>query len=309
MSEVTASLVKELRDKTGAGMMDCKNALVETNANIEEAVDWLRKKGISGAEKKSSRVAADGVISVSMNNEAAALVEINSETDFVSRNPDFQNFARNISDIALLSGSTIEALKSAKYTNSEKTVEESLTDLIGLIGENIVLRRTYLLSKSANSIFSSYIHGQISEGLGKIGVIISIESNGDIDKINAFGKQLAMHIAASKPIAINSEGVDNTVIERERSILIEQAKDSGKPDNIIEKMVEGRISKFFSEITLLDQTWVIDGESKVSKILKDLENELSCSILIKDFKYFILGEGIEVEKKDFATEVAEQINN
>ncbi|MFP6779610.1 MAG: translation elongation factor Ts [Alphaproteobacteria bacterium] len=309
MSEVTASLVKELRDKTGAGMMDCKNALVETNANIEEAVDWLRKKGISGAEKKSSRVAADGVITVSMNNEAAALVEINSETDFVSRNPDFQNFARNISDIALLSGSTIEALKSAKYTNSEKTVEESLTDLIGLIGENIVLRRTYLLSKSANSIFSSYIHGQISEGLGKIGVIISIESNGDIDKINAFGKQLAMHIAASKPIAINSEGVDNTVIERERSILIEQAKDSGKPDNIIEKMVEGRISKFFSEITLLDQTWVIDGESKVSKILKDLENELSCSILIKDFKYFILGEGIEVEKKDFATEVAEQINN
>ena len=309
MSEVTASLVKELRDKTGAGMMDCKNALVETNANIEEAVDWLRKKGISGAEKKSSRVAADGVITVSMNNEAAALVEINSETDFVSRNPDFQNFARNISDIALLSGSTIEALKSAKYTNSEKTVEESLTDLIGLIGENIVLRRTYLLSKSANSIFSSYIHGQISEGLGKIGVIISIESNGDIDKINAFGKQLAMHIAASKPIAINSEGVDNTVIERERSILIEQAKDSGKPDNIIEKMVEGRISKFFSEITLLDQTWVIDGESKVSKILKDLEKELSCSILIKDFKYFILGEGIEVEKKDFATEVAEQINN
>ena len=309
MSEVTASLVKELRDKTGAGMMDCKNALVETNANIEEAVDWLRKKGISGAEKKSSRVAADGVITVSMNNEAAALVEINSETDFVSRNPDFQNFARNISDIALLSGSTIEALKSAKYTNSEKTVEESLTDLIGLIGENIVLRRTYLLSKSANSIFSSYIHGQISEGLGKIGVIISIESNGDIDKINAFGKQLAMHIAASKPIAIDSEGVDNTVIERERSILIEQAKDSGKPDNIIEKMVEGRISKFFSEITLLDQTWVIDGESKVSKILKDLENELSCSILIKDFKYFILGEGIEVEKKDFATEVAEQINN
>tara|TARA_B110000008_G_scaffold139669_1_gene141505 strand:- start:1327 stop:2256 length:930 start_codon:yes stop_codon:yes gene_type:complete len=309
MSEVTASLVKELRDKTGAGMMDCKNALVETNANIEEAVDWLRKKGISGAEKKSSRVAADGVITVSMNNEAAALVEINSETDFVSRNPDFQKFARNISDIALLSGSTIEALKSAKYTNSEKTVEESLTDLIGLIGENIVLRRTYLLSKSANSIFSSYIHGQISEGLGKIGVIISIESNGDIDKINAFGKQLAMHIAASKPIAINSEGVDNTVIERERSILIDQAKDSGKPDNIIEKMVEGRISKFFSEITLLDQTWVIDGESKVSKILKDLENELSCSILIKDFKYFILGEGIEVEKKDFATEVAEQINN
>ena len=309
MSEVTASLVKELRDKTGAGMMDCKNALVESNANIEEAIDWLRKKGISGAEKKSARVAADGVITVSVNNEAASLVEINSETDFVSRNPDFQNFAKNISDIALLYGNSIEELKKAKYTNSEKSVEDTLTDLIGLIGENIVLRRTHLLKKTENSVFSSYIHGQISDGLGKIGVIISIESNGEKDKISEFGKQLAMHIAASKPIAISSNDVDPSVIERERSILIEQAKDSGKPDNIIEKMVEGRISKFFSEITLLDQTWVIDGESKVSKILNDLEKKLSCNILIKDFKYFILGEGIEVEKKDFATEVAEQINN
>lgn len=290
MSEVTASLVKELRDKTGAGMMDCKNALVETNANIEEAVDWLRKKGISGAEKKSSRVAADGVITVSMNNEAAALVEINSETDFVSRNPDFQNFARNISDIALLSGSTIEALKSAKYTNSEKTVEESLTDLIGLIGENIVLRRTYLLSKSANSIFSSYIHGQISEGLGKIGVIISIESNGDIDKINAFGKQLAMHIAASKPIAINSEGVDNTVIERERSILIEQAKDSGKPDNIIEKMVDGRMNKFFQENCLLQQSYIKDPDKKVIDLITESIATLGENIAINRYMRFAVGE-------------------
>ena len=200
-------------------------------------------------------------------------------------------------------------ISSQIITNSEKSVEDTLTDLIGLIGENIVLRRTHLLKKTENSVFSSYIHGQISDGLGKIGVIISIESNGEKDKINEFGKQLAMHIAASKPIAISSDDVDPSVIERERSILIEQAKDSGKPDNIIEKMVEGRISKFFSEITLLDQTWVIDGESKVSKILKDLEKKLSCNILIKDFKYFILGEGIEVEKKDFATEVAEQINN
>jgi elongation factor Ts len=309
MSEVTASLVKELRDKTGAGMMDCKNALVESNANIEEAIDWLRKKGISGAEKKSARVAADGVITVSVNNEAASLVEINSETDFVSRNPDFQSFAKNISEIALLNGSSIEELKKAKYTNSEKSVEDTLTDLIGLIGENIVLRRTHLLKKSENSIFASYIHGQINDGMGKIGVIISIESDGEKEKINEFGKQLAMHIAASKPIAISSDDVDPNVIERERNILIEQAKDSGKPDNIIEKMVEGRISKFFSEITLLDQTWVMDGESNVSKILNDIEKKLSCNILIKDFKYFILGEGIEVEKKDFATEVAEQINS
>ena len=309
MSEVTASLVKELRDKTGAGMMDCKNALVETNGNIEESIDWLRKKGISGAEKKSARVAADGVIAVSINTDAAALVEINSETDFVSRNPDFQKFAKIISEIALINGQSIEELKKAKYLDSGKSVEEALTDLIGLIGENIVLRRSSLLKNVNNNIFSSYIHGQVNEGLGKIGVILSLESNIDSDKIKDLGKQIAMHIAASKPMAISSDDVDPKVIERERSILVEQAKDSGKPDNIIEKMVDGRISKFFSEITLLDQTWVIDGESKVSKIIQDLEKDLSCNILIKDFKYFVLGEGIEVEKKDFATEVAEQINN
>ena len=309
MSEVTASLVKELRDKTGAGMMDCKNALVETNGNIEESIDWLRKKGISGAEKKSARVAADGVIAVSINTDAATLVEINSETDFVSRNPDFQKFAKNISEIALLHGQTIEELKKAKYLDSGKSVEEALTDLIGLIGENIVLRRSSLLKNTNNNIFSSYIHGQVNEGLGKIGVILSLETNITSDKIEDLGKQIAMHIAASKPMAISSDDVDPEVIERERSILVEQAKDSGKPDNIIEKMVDGRISKFFSEITLLDQTWVIDGESKVSKIIKDTEKDLSCNILIKDFKYFVLGEGIEVDKKDFATEVAEQINN
>ena len=309
MSEVTASLVKELRDKTGAGMMDCKNALVETKGNIEESIDWLRKKGISGAEKKSARVAADGVIAVSINTDAATLVEINSETDFVSRNPDFQKFAKNISEIALLHGQTIEELKKAKYLDSGKSVEEALTDLIGLIGENIVLRRSSLLKNTNNNIFSSYIHGQVNEGLGKIGVILSLETNITSDKIEDLGKQIAMHIAASKPMAISSDDVDPEVIERERSILVEQAKDSGKPDNIIEKMVDGRISKFFSEITLLDQTWVIDGESKVSKIIKDLEKDLSCNILIKDFKYFVLGEGIEVDKKDFATEVAEQINN
>lgn len=308
MSLITAALVKELRDKTGAGMMDCKNALVETNGNIEESVDWLRKKGISGAEKKSARVAADGVVTVSVKNNAAALVEINSETDFVSRNPDFQNFARNISIIALDSGASLEDLKKASYLDSGKNVQETLTDLIGLIGENIVLRRTVLLN-NVNGLFSSYIHGQIDKGLGKIGVIVSIESNGDKIKVSDFGKKIAMHIAASKPVAISANDVDPTIIQRERKVLTEQAKNSGKPDNIIEKMVEGRISKFFSEITLLDQTWVMDGESKVSQIIESIEKEMSCNIVIKDFKYFILGEGIEVEKKDFAAEVAEQINS
>ena len=308
MSLITAALVKELRDKTGAGMMDCKNALVETKGNIEESVDWLRKKGISGAEKKSARVAADGVVTVSVKKNAAALVEINSETDFVSRNPDFQNFARNISIIALDSGANLEDLKKAPYLDSGKNVQETLTDLIGLIGENIVLRRTFLLN-NVNGLFSSYIHGQIDKGLGKIGVIVSIESNGDKIKVSDFGKKIAMHIAASKPVAISANDVDPTIIQRERKVLTEQAKNSGKPDNIIEKMVEGRISKFFSEITLLDQTWVIDGESKVSQIIESIEKEMSCYIVIKDFKYFILGEGIEVEKKDFAAEVAEQINS
>ena len=308
MSLITAALVKELRDKTGAGMMDCKNALVETNGNIEESVDWLRKKGISGAEKKSARTAADGVVTVSFSENAAALVEINSETDFVSRNPDFQKFAKNVSSIALNSGSNLDELKNAKYLDSGKTVKDALTDLIGLIGENIVIRRTVLFNSSTN-ILSSYIHGQIDEGLGKIGVILSIESNGDIEKVKEFGKKLAMHVAASKPVAISSKDVDPSIIDRERKILIEQAKDSGKPDNIIEKMVEGRISKFFSEITLLDQTWVIDGESKVSKVIENIEKEISCNIVIKDFKYFILGEGIEVDTKDFATEVAETINS
>ena len=192
--------------------------------------------------------------------------------------------------------------------DSGKTVKDALTDLIGLIGENIVIRRTVLFNSSTN-ILSSYIHGQIDEGLGKIGVILSIESNGDVEKIKELGKKLAMHIAASKPVAISSKDVDPSIIDRERKILIEQAKDSGKPDNIIEKMVEGRISKFFSEITLLDQTWVMDGESKVSKVIENIEKEISCNIVIKDFKYFILGEGIEVETKDFATEVAETINS
>ena len=308
MSLITAALVKKLRDKTGAGMMDCKNALVETDGNLEESVDWLRKKGISGAEKKSVRVAADGVVSVAINENAAALVEINSETDFVSRNLDFQKFAKNITNIALVSGTDIEELKKTPYLDSTKSVQETLTDLIGLIGENIVLRRTVLLHNLNKNIFSSYVHGQINEGLGKIGVILSIESNGDLDKVNDFGRKLAMHIAASKPVAISSSDVDPLIIERERKILTEQAKDSGKPINIIDKMVEGRISKFFSEITLLDQTWVIDGESKVSKIIEIIEKEMSCNIVIKDFKYFVLGEGIEVEKKDFAAEVAEQIN-
>ena len=307
MSIVNAALVKKLRDKTGAGMMDCKKALVESKGDIEEAIDWLRKEGISGADKKSSRIAADGLVAISSSDKAISLVEINSETDFVSRNPDFQNFVKNISEIALESGSEIDLLKKASYSK-DHNVSDFLTELIAKIGENIVIRRTASI-ETKNSIFSSYIHGQVSEGMGKIGVIISIESDGDIDKIKNFGKQLSMHIAAAKPLSISSEDVDEKIIERERKILIEQAKSSGKAEDIIEKMVDGRIKKFFSEITLLDQTWVMDGESKVSKIIESMEKELNCNIKIKEFNLFVLGEGIEVEKKDFAEEVADQINS
>jgi len=307
MSIVNAALVKKLRDKTGAGMMDCKKALVESKGDIEEAIDWLRKEGISGADKKSSRIAADGLVAISSSDKAISLVEINSETDFVSRNPDFQNFVKNISEIALESGSEIDLLKKAPYSK-DNNVSDFLTELIAKIGENIVIRRTASI-ETKNSIFSSYIHGQVSEGMGKIGVIISIESDGDIDKIKNFGKQLSMHIAAAKPLSISSEDVDEKIIERERKILIEQAKSSGKAEDIIEKMVDGRIKKFFSEITLLDQTWVMDGESKVSKIIESMEKELNCNIKIREFNLFVLGEGIEVEKKDFAEEVADQINS
>ena len=307
MSIVNAALVKKLRDKTGAGMMDCKKALVESKGDIEEAIDWLRKEGISGADKKSSRIAADGLVAISSSDKAISLVEINSETDFVSRNPDFQNFVKNISEIALESGSEIDLLKKAPYSK-DNNVSDFLTELIAKIGENIVIRRTASI-ETKNSIFSSYIHGQVSEGMGKIGVIISIESDGDTDKIKNFGKQLSMHIAAAKPLSISSEDVDKKIIERERKILIEQAKSSGKAEDIIEKMVDGRIKKFFSEITLLDQTWVMDGESKVSKIIESMEKELNCNIKIKEFNLFVLGEGIEVEKKDFAEEVADQINS
>ena len=307
MSIVNAALVKKLRDQTGAGMMDCKKALVESKGEIEEAIDWLRKEGISGADKKSSRIAADGLVAISSSDKAISLVEINSETDFVSRNPDFQNFVKNISEIALESGSEIDLLKKAPYSK-DHNVSDFLTELIAKIGENIVIRRTASI-ETKNSIFSSYIHGQVSEGMGKIGVIISIESDGDTDKIKNFGKQLSMHIAAAKPLSISSEDVDETIIERERKILIEQAKSSGKAEDIIEKMVDGRIKKFFSEITLLDQTWVMDGESKVSKIIESMEKELNCNIKIKEFNLFVLGEGIEVEKKDFAEEVADQINS
>jgi len=308
MAEISASLVKQLREQTGAGMMDCKRALTETGGKIDDAIDWLRKKGISGAAKKSSRIAADGLVGVSIGECAASLVEVNSETDFVSKNDDFQNFVSNISSIALDNISTLEDLKKVQYDHSKKNVEEKLAELIGKIGENIVLRRLETIRFKENTFFSSYVHGQVKSNLGKIGVIIAFKCDKDCEEAFHLGKQIAMHIAASKPMALSIESVDKDLIEREKKILFDQAKSSGKPEEIIDQIVMGRVSKFYNEIVLMEQTWVMDGETKLSKIIKNFENDMKCNFIIKDFKYFILGEGIELDKKDFVSEVAEQAN-
>ena len=308
MSEISASLVKQLREQTGAGMMDCKRALTETEGKIDDAVDWLRKKGISGAVKKSTRIAADGLVGVSIGDSTASLVEVNSETDFVSRNDDFQNFVSGISKIALDNISTLEDLKKFQYDDSKKNVEEKLTELVGKIGENIVLRRLETMKFKDNTFFSSYVHGQVKSNLGKIGVIIAFKCDKDCEEVFQLGKQIAMHVAASKPIALSIESVDKNLIEREKKILFDQAKSSGKPEKIINQMVMGRVSKFYNEIVLMEQAWVMDGETKLSKIIKNFENDMKCNFIIRDFKYFVLGEGIKLDKKDFVSEVAEQAN-
>ena len=308
MSEISALIVKKLRDQTGAGMMDCKKALLETDGNLEKAIDWLRKKGISGAEKKSVRTAADGLVGVSLNKNFAALVEVNTETDFVSRNTDFQEFVVSVSGIASNGINSLQELLSSPYKEEKQNVSEKLTELVGQIGENLVLRRCEVLKNNDNLSFSSYMHSQVKPGIGKIGVIVSYKVKKNDEAAASLAKQIAMHIAATRPIALNKETIDEDVVNKEKEIYREQAKLAGKPDNIIEKMIIGRIAKFYSEIVLLEQTWVIDGESKVSEVVKNFESEKGYSFELQDFKHFILGEGVEIEEKDFASEVAEQIN-
>jgi len=308
MSSISASLVKQLREQTGAGMMDCKRALTETEGKIDDAVDWLRKKGISGAAKKSNRIAADGLVGVSIGKSTASLVEVNSETDFVSRNDDFQKFVSRISNIALDNINTLEDFKKLQYDDSKKNVEEKLTELVGKIGENIVLRRLETMKYKDNTFFSSYVHGQVKSNLGKIGVIIAFKCDKDCKEASNLGKQIAMHVAATKPIALSIESLDRNLVEREKKILFDQAKASGKPEKVVDQIVMGRVSKFYNEIVLMEQIWVMDGETKLSKIIKNFENDMKCNFIIKDFKYFVLGEGIESDKKDFVSEVAEQAN-
>ena len=303
MSNISASLVKELREKTGAGMMDCKNALTENNGDIESSVDWLRTKGLAKAAKKSGRVASEGLIAISSSESFSVIVEVNSETDFVARNESFQNVANTISQLGLLS-SSIDDLKIQKIENKDINVEEYITEMISSIGENINLRRM-IRFESSNTNIASYIHGQVSEGLGKIGVMVNLKSTVNNEMVNELGKKIAMHIAATNPLSISIEDIPSDILERERNILIEEARESGKPEEIIEKMIEGRLKKFYQESVLLEQTYVIDGESKVADVL----NSLDSPVEIIDFVRYELGEGIEKDSEDdFASEVDSMVS-
>lgn len=297
---ITASLVKQLRDMTGAGMMDCKAALTETGGNIEEAVDWLRKKGIAKADKKSGRTAAEGLVGVASDDSGAVVVEVNSETDFVARNEAFQELVRKIADAALATDGSVEAVASATYPGDSKTIDQAVKDAIATIGENMALRRAARLDGTV----ATYVHNSVGEGLGKLGVLVAIETAGDKDAARTFGRQVAMHIAATNPMALDITDLDQAAVERERAIFSDQARASGKPDNIIEKMVEGRLRKFYEEVCLVKQAFVINPDLTVEKALAEAEKEIGAPAKIVGFVRFALGEGVEKEESDFAAEVA-----
>jgi elongation factor Ts len=302
MAQITASLVKDLREKTGAGMMDCKKALSETDGNVEAAVDWLRKSGLAAAAKKASRVAAEGLVAVNASGNVGAAIEVNAETDFVSRNSEFQSFVSTVAGIALDKGEDTDAILNADFGNNS-TVQDTLTSLISTIGENMNLRRAQSLSVSSG-VVSSYVHNATAPGLGRIAVLLALESTGDVAVLEGVGKQLAMHVAAASPRWATVDEVDQAELERERTILTDQAKDSGKPEEIIAKMVEGRLRKFYEETVLLEQVSVIDGESKISKTLEQAGQDAGAPVTLKGFVRYVLGEGVEKEESDFAAEVA-----
>jgi elongation factor Ts len=303
MSTITAEMVKVLREKTGAGMMDCKKALSETAGDMEAAVDWLRAKGISKAEKKSGRTAAEGLIGISSLGAKAVVVEVNSETDFVARNEAFQELVRGIAAVALTTDGTVEAVAAATYPATGKSVDETIKDAIGTIGENMTLRRSVMLSVD-NGTVATYIHNAAGDGIGKLGVLVALTSIGDKEVLYSIGRQVAMHIAATNPLAIRADEVDAAVAERERNVFIEQSRASGKPDNIIEKMVEGRMRKFFEEVALLSQAFVMNPEITVGQAIKDAEKLAGAPIEVTGMARLLLGEGVEKDATDFAAEVA-----
>jgi elongation factor Ts len=308
MAEVTAALVKELRDKTGAGMMDCKRALGDSGGDIEAAVDWLRKKGLAAAANKAGRVAAEGLIGAATRGPVGAVVEVNSETDFVARNKEFQGFVKGVSELALDGDGEIERLKQTIFPSSGRTVEAELTHLISNIGENLVLRRLQRLSIREGAVFS-YVHNALGPGIGKIGVIAVLASPVPADQLAGLGKQLAMHIAAASPLYLDIASVPQSALDRERGILREQASTSGKPEGIIEKMVDGRLRKFYEEVVLLEQIFVVDQETRISAVVEAAAKAAGAPIRVTGFARFALGEGIDRHRTDFAAEVAAQLKN
>jgi elongation factor Ts len=302
MADITAVLVKELRETSGAGMMDCKKALTETGGNMEEAVDWLRKKGLAAAAKKSGRIAAEGLVNVVTDGANGAVIELNSETDFVARNPEFQAFVGSICQVALSQGGDFDKT-SAAVMDGGKSVVDTVTEMVGTIGENLSFRRSAGITVS-EGVVASYVHGAVAPNQGKIGVLIGLQSAGDAGKLAEFGKQLAMHIAAANPQWVSQEEVDTDAVDREREVLADQAREAGKPEEIVQKMVDGRLRKYYEEVCLMDQTFVIDGETKISKAVEAAAGDAGASIKIVGFARFQLGEGIEKEESDFAAEVA-----
>jgi elongation factor Ts len=297
MAEITAALVKDLRDKTGAGMMDCKKALTEVGGDTEAAIDWLRKKGLAAAAKKSGRVASEGLVGVALGDDKAAVVEVNAETDFVARNETFQAFVETVAKLALAVGDNLDALKAAPFPGTGRSVEEELTHLVATIGENMNLRRVQVL-RVPNGVVASYVHQALKPGLGKIGVIVALTAKEASDTVRTLGRQLGMHIAATRPDALDIASVSPESLEREKNVLIDQARQSGRPENVITKMVEGRVQKFYEEVALLEQVWVHDGKSRVKTVVN------GAGVTVAAFARFALGEGIEKPKEDFAAEVA-----
>jgi elongation factor Ts len=302
MSDVSAALVKELREKSGAGMMDCKKALQETKGDLEQAVDWLRKKGLASASKKADRVAAEGAIVLcSKNHHTACLVEVNSETDFVARNIDFQKFSHQVASICAHDKLDAEALA------NNSSISHDLNTLIATIGENIKIRRAQVVEVSSG-VVASYMNAAIAPNLGKIGVLVALKSTGNAEKLMELGKKIAMHIAAANPLSLDIASVDPALLEREKSILVDQAKASNRPDDVIQKMVEGRVRKFYEEIVLLEQTYIMDNKTKISKVLEEAAADIGAPVSIESFVKLTLGEGVEKESKDFAAEVMAQIS-
>ncbi len=305
MTAISATLVKQLRDRSGAGMMDCKKALVENAGDMEAAVDWLRTKGLAAAAKKAGRVAAEGLVATAVSEDGlrGAVVEVNAETDFVARNEMFQDFVRHASILALDSGGEIGSLTATAWPDSTGTVQDRLTELVATIGENLQIRRCHALSVAHGAIVH-YVHAAAAPGMGKIAVIVALESTGDRDMLHDAGRKLAMHIAASRPEAVTTEALDPALVERERAVLSEQARESGKPEAIVARMVEGRLRKFFEDVVLMEQVYVIDGESRVKGVLDDLARDLDAPVEVTGFVRYGLGEGIEKGESDFAAEVA-----